>query len=108
MSKHGLSPTVLAAAAAGLASALFLLCIAFPGAASAADARTWHLRNSNSLGVADTSVSYGDTTQTPVVGDWNADGKDTPGMVRASTWWLSNTFTGSTALYFAYGASGMV
>jgi hypothetical protein len=108
MSKHGLSPTVLAAVAAGLASALSLLCIAFPADASAADARVWYLRNSNSLGVADSSVSYGDTTQTPVAGDWNADGKDTPGMVRASTWWLSNTLTGTTAQYFAYGSTGMV
>jgi hypothetical protein len=83
------------------------LCVTAP-AASAADPRTWHLRNSNSLGVADVSVGYGDTSQTPIVGDWNGDGKDSPGMVRPSTWWLSNTLTGTTAQYFAYGSAGMV
>ena len=35
---------------------------------------------------AEEKFSYGMPTEKPIVGDWNGDGIDTPGVVRASTW----------------------
>ena len=45
--------------------------------------RLWHLKNHFGAGPADVVVSFGDATDVPVVGDWNGDGRDTVGMVRA-------------------------
>jgi hypothetical protein len=62
----------------------------------------WYLRNSNSAGAADITVSFGgDVTDLPVVGDWNADGIDTIGIFRASTgvFLLSDSNTSPTATY---------
>lgn len=39
-------------------------------------------------------ISFGSATDTAVAGDWDGDGKDGIGVVRASTWWLRD----STAL----------
>ena len=35
------------------------------------------------------TFGFGNPGETPVVGDWNGDGIDTPGVVRGSTWVLS-------------------
>ena len=43
----------------------------------------WYLRNSVTTGVADVVVAYGNPGDVPVVGDWNGDGVDTPGVVPA-------------------------
>ena len=40
------------------------------------------LRNFNSNGIANISFNYGAYTDRPIVGDWNRDGVDTPGVVR--------------------------
>jgi len=38
------------------------------------------------------------------VGDWNGDGDDTPGIVRAGVWYLRNSTTGGNAdVSFAFG-----
>ena len=68
---------------------------------------TWYLRNSNSGGKADLSFGYGNTGDKPVVGDWNGDRTDTPGVVRNNTWYLRNSNTAGTAdASFGYGNTG--
>ncbi|KPV51187.1 hypothetical protein SE17_22645 [Kouleothrix aurantiaca] len=51
-------------------------------AAGIATGRGWYLRNSNSGGVANLGFFYGLPGDIPIVGDWNGDGYDTPGVVR--------------------------
>ncbi|MCU1659210.1 MAG: domain containing protein [Pseudonocardiales bacterium] len=77
----------------------------------------WFLRNSNTGGPADAAFTYGRPSfgfeqpgDVPIVGDWNGDGIDTPGVVRFqngtanAVWLLKNTNTGGTAdLSFGYG-----
>lgn len=44
---------------------------------------------------------------TPIAGDWNGDGKDTPGLRRGTTWYLRNGLAaGAVDKTFDYGASG--
>jgi len=63
------------------------------------------LRNSLSAGLPDVTFSYGFPSDYPVVGDWDGNGTDTPGVVRASTWYLknSNASPGVADVSFAYG-----
>ncbi|MBW3557384.1 MAG: hypothetical protein KY454_10675, partial [Actinobacteria bacterium] len=74
----------------------------------------WYLRNSNTTGTADLTflvttccTIYGNAGYQPVVGDWNGDGTDTPGVVSGNTWFLRNSNTTGTAdLTFGYGNVG--
>lgn len=72
--------------------------------------RNFHLRNSNSSGVADFSLLLGVANDLPVVGDWNNDGIETVGVYRPSTgqFFLKNVnSTGAPVVYaFAFGAPG--
>ena len=43
------------------------------------DCITWYLRNSNTAGVADETFGWGGPG-IPLVGDWDGDGDDTPGV----------------------------
>ena len=92
---------------AALVAAL-LLCALAPASASA-DYNRWYLRNANTTGVHQVAVNYGDAAQTPLAGDWDGNGVDTPGLFRSSTanWWLANNFTGTTDAGFVYGSLGM-
>jgi hypothetical protein len=69
----------------------------------------WHLRNSNSGGVADVSFGYGvSTTDIPLPGDWDGDGDTTAGVVRrdGAGWrWLlhNNNAPGAADISFIYG-----
>jgi hypothetical protein len=46
----------------------------------------FYLRNSNTTGTAEIAASFGgDTSDLPVVGDWNGDGVDTIGVYRSAT-----------------------
>jgi hypothetical protein len=68
----------------------------------------WFLRNSNNSGPADISFFYGspDSKERPVVGDWNGDGIDTPGVVGRTLprWDLRNSNSGGAAdVSFYYG-----
>ena len=66
--------------------------------------RDWFLRNSNSGGVANLQFAYGRADDFPIVGDFNGDGSDTPGVVRGRDWFLRNSNSGGVAnLQFAYG-----
>jgi hypothetical protein len=48
--------------------------------------------------------TWGAATDTPVAGDWDANGKDLVGVRRANTYILSNT-AGVTASSHAYGVA---
>jgi hypothetical protein len=73
----------------------------------------WLLRNSNTSGAADISFTYGlSGPDFPVVGDWNGDGTDTPGVVRMQgaerhlAWLLRNANTsGGANITAVYGAA---
>jgi len=58
--------------------------------------------------VEEFSFVYGAPTDYPVMGDWNGDGIDTPGVVRGNSWYLSNTYNGRVDLSFTYGIAGDV
>ena len=70
---------------------------------------TWFLKNSNlSPGVADISFAYGYGSDLPVAGDWDGDGRWTPGVVRGTTWHLRATndpADPATVPPFAYGGT---
>ncbi|MBI3468857.1 MAG: hypothetical protein HY000_38120, partial [Planctomycetes bacterium] len=67
----------------------------------------WHLRNSNTSGVADSVFYYGVPGDTPIVGDWDGDGIDTVGIVRGAIWHLRNSNTSGVAdTVFNYGLPG--
>ncbi|MBX3083231.1 MAG: SBBP repeat-containing protein [Anaerolineae bacterium] len=46
---------------------------------------TFYLRNSNTTGFADSTLTFGASTDFPITGDWNGDGIDTVGVYRQST-----------------------
>jgi len=46
---------------------------------------TFLLRNSNSAGQPDQQVTFGQSGDQPIAGDWNGDGTDKPGVFRPST-----------------------
>src|SRR5215204_4674311 len=56
----------------------------------------------------DFSFVFGTSTDRPVMGDWNGDGIDTPGVVRGNSWYLSNTYNGTVDRSFTYGIAGDV
>lgn len=52
----------------------------------------WFMRASYTTGTADRSFYYGNGTHSPICGDWDGDGIDTPGVVTGDgTWHLRNT-----------------
>lgn len=67
----------------------------------------WQLRNSNTPGPPDLVFAYSRGRDIPVVGDWDGNGTDTPGVRRhPHRWLLRNTNTGGAAdVSLAYGAS---
>jgi hypothetical protein len=76
-----------------------------------ASAGAFFLRNSNSGGAADVTVSYGPVGAgwTPLVGDWDGDGDDTPGLYDPSSgfFFLRNASTpGPADLVFSFGPGG--
>jgi hypothetical protein len=71
---------------------------------------TFHLRNSNSAGVADTAINFGDPEDIPICGDWDGDGTETIGLFRwkngIGEWFLFNrTNAGAdpNGMHFFYG-----
>jgi hypothetical protein len=67
----------------------------------------WELRNSNTPGPPDLVFTYSRGRDVPVVGDWDGDGTDTPGVRRhPNRWLLRNTSTaGAADVSLAYGAT---
>jgi hypothetical protein len=71
----------------------------------------WHLRNSNSTGGTNVHFTYSKVeTSYPLVGDWDGDGKDTPGVVRNDgfnhlEWHLRNSnTTGGANIRLVFGS----
>lgn len=67
----------------------------------------WYLRNRNATGPDDVRFAFGSSSDRHyVVGDWNDDRRDTPGVVRdGNRWLLSNTLRGGNADEdFRYGS----
>jgi hypothetical protein len=74
---------------------------------------TWYLRNEDSAGPPETTpFSYGFSTWTPVVGDWDGNGTMTIGVVDTSTatWYLRNENNPGVpdAGQFQFGAAGWI
>ncbi len=71
----------------------------------------WFLHNTNTLGAADLSFTYGGATElVPLRGDWDGDGVDTPGLYDpvAGAFYLKNASAGGNAdLVFNFGAVGI-
>ena len=70
---------------------------------------TFYLKNTLSGGPADNAFDYGGTRRgtTPLMGDWNADGKKTAGVYRSGTFYLKNSNRGGKAdSIFSYGKAG--
>ncbi|MEP7288159.1 MAG: hypothetical protein ABI947_20585 [Chloroflexota bacterium] len=72
-------------------------------------AGAFYLRYENQTGNADLSVTFGATTDLPLVGDWDGDGIDTVGVFRPTTtqFFLKNANTPAApiAYTFVYGAT---
>jgi hypothetical protein len=63
---------------------------------------TFYLRNSNTIGNADITATFGGApSDLPVTGDWNGDGMDTVGVYRGATgfFYLSNTNVAPSVAY---------
>ncbi|MFL6270310.1 MAG: peptidoglycan recognition protein [Actinomycetes bacterium] len=64
----------------------------------------WSLRNSNSTGGADATVSFGRAGDRYLAGDWDGDGDFTPGVHRAGTVWLRNSAgSGPSDVHLRFG-----
>lgn len=64
----------------------------------------WELRDDPSAGPADHVFSYGRTDDRLVTGDWDGDGRDTPGVIRPPHWYVTNDLDGGVAdEHIAYG-----
>ena len=60
---------------------------------------------------SNSAVSSGDGTPVPaggvaVVGDWNGDGRTTPGRFKDGVWYLSNTPSGTADIAMTFGRKG--
>ena len=77
------------------------------GVAPAGTTKQWALRDINTTGAPNASFTYGLPGDIAIVGDWNGDGIDTPGVVRGNTWYLRNSNSiGVANLTFSYGMPG--
>jgi hypothetical protein len=73
--------------------------------------RQFQLRDSNTAGGADVTVTFGVTGDKPIVGDWDGDGDETIGVYTPSTgtFSLRNTNTpGPADITFTFGAPNLV
>ena len=66
--------------------------------------QTWYFNYDNADG-SEYSFVWGDSTDIPVVGDWNGDGKDEVGLYRPSTrrWYFNYDNTGGSEYSFVWG-----
>ena len=65
---------------------------------------TFYLRNSNTTGIADSTITLGGAADFPIVGDWNGDGFDTPGVYRQTTgeFFLSDSATNPAVIHYDF------
>jgi len=70
---------------------------------------TFFLRNTNSPGAPDITVTFGPANLLPLLGDWDDDGTDTIGLYAPATgtFFLRNSNTpGQADLVFTFGTGG--
>ena len=67
----------------------------------------WYL-NDGFDGTAERAFTFGRSTDTFVVGDWDGNATYTPGIVRENLWYLNDGFDGSAEASFRYGDPGDV
>jgi CSLREA domain-containing protein len=69
---------------------------------------TFYLRFSNTTGPADIAVVFGVSTDLPMAGDWNGDGRSTIGVYRPSTgtFFLKNANTFDAPIAYTFTFSG--
>ena len=76
---------------------------------AAVRAGVWSIRNTNSTGPADTTVTFGGAGDNYLAGDWDGDGDFTPGVQRKGTFWLRNTGgSGPSEIRVRFGRSSDV
>jgi hypothetical protein len=68
----------------------------------------WSYRNTNASGITDGEFYFGINTDRTVVGDWDNNGADSPGVARNEgitlRWWFRNTIVNGVANgTFLYG-----
>jgi len=61
----------------------------------------WHLRLTQAA--SEQCFNFGVSTDFPLMGDWNGNGVDSPGIVRSNQWQLDNGFGTSPDAIFLYG-----
>jgi peptidoglycan/xylan/chitin deacetylase (PgdA/CDA1 family) len=70
---------------------------------------TWYVRDALTGGSATATFNFGASGDTPLSGDWDGNGTNTPGVVRGRTWSLRNSdTTGGADITFSYGTPGDV
>jgi mannan endo-1,4-beta-mannosidase len=66
-----------------------------------------YLKNSNTTGIADAALNYGNPGDYPVVGDWDGNGTVTIGIYRNGSFYLRNSNTiGFADTVFSFGQPG--
>lgn len=72
--------------------------------------KVWYFSNtrwcSGCTGAIHASGAFGLSTDVPIVGDWNADGYDTPGVYRNGTWYLRTGLTTGSFTTSSFGLTG--
>ena len=72
-------------------------------------AGAWYLRTTQTTGVADSSLGFGNPGDVPIIGDWNGDGIDGLGVFRNGVWYLRNSLTpGGADMVLSFGNPGDV
>ena len=65
------------------------------------------LRNANTAGSAEITISYGQAGDFPLVGDWNGNVTDGIGVVQGNSWLLRYSLSGGAPqITFAFGRAG--
>jgi hypothetical protein len=93
-------------AAWSVAIAFLLLLTVGTASASAQSYWHWYLTNSHSSGYSDIYMpAWGQPGMKPLVGDWDGNRTDTPGVYwpNAGAFYLTNAFASQTHLAFHYG-----
>lgn len=66
---------------------------------------TYFLNNGHD-GTEEVLFNFGQSTDTPLSGDWNGDGRNTVGVKRGNTFFLNNGHDGTEEIVFNFGQSG--
>jgi len=105
--KVDVTVTVPAGTSATSSADQFAYAGSLPGVvvSSAGSDINWFLGTSLTTGAATTTFSFGTNGEIPLMGDWNGDGSETPGVFSAGTFTLGNSMppTAGSSTTFTYG-----